>query len=110
MTSIHKTANNCNLDGLQTNWYVDLRLNDYIIIQNKFFTGVGYNINSLSSPSNSQWHNALVVALDDLKTKGYDYHLTANDTVVIYNSICSETSQGMMFKINVGINLNLCCN
>jgi hypothetical protein len=110
LTSIDKTADNCNLNALQTEWYVDLRLNDSIIIQNKFFNGSGYNVLAFSSPTNTQWYNALVVALDDLESDGYSYTLTNDGKVIIYNSICSENSQGLNFKINVGINLNLCCN
>ncbi len=110
LTSIDKTADNCNLNALQTEWFVDLRLNDSIIVQNKFFNGSGYNVSAFSSPTNTQWYNALVIALDDLGTKGYDYTLTNDGKVVIYNSICSEDGQGLRFRINVGINLNLCCN
>jgi hypothetical protein len=110
MTSIGKTPTDCGLNSLRTEWFVDLRINDSILVKNTFFNGLGYNVESFSSPNNTQWYNAIVIALDDLVEKGYDYYLDANGTVTVYNSICSETSQGMTFKINVGINLNLCCN
>ena len=110
LTSVNKTTENCNLNALQTEWFVDLRLNDSILSQNKFFNGSGYNVSAFSSPTNTQWYNALVIALDGLETKGYDYTLTNDGKVFIYNSICSENGQGLRFRINVGINLNLCCN
>ena len=106
----NKTTNDCNLDGLSTEWYVDLRLNDGVLVKKSFFNGVGYSIPNLSSPSNTNWYNALVSSLDDLTKYGYDYYLTDSGKVVVYNSICSETTQGLTFTINVGINLNICCN
>ena len=110
LTANDKTTNDCNLNGLSTEWFVDLRLNNSVLVKKSFFNGVGYTVPSLSSPSNAQWYNALVSSLDELTNYGYDYYLTNSGTVVIYNSICSESNQGLTFTINVGINLNLCCN
>jgi len=110
LTANDKTTGDCNLNGLSTQWFVDLRVNDGILVKKSFFNGVGYTVPSLSSPSNSQWYNALVLSLDELTNFGYDYYLTNTGTVEIYNSICSESTQGLTFTINVGINLNLCCN
>jgi hypothetical protein len=109
LTTNGKTADDCNLNGLNTEWFVDLRLNDNILVKNSFYYGVGYTVPSLSSPSNSLWLSALVDSLDELTNYGYEYYLTDSETVIIYNSICSENSQGLNFKMNVGINLNLCC-
>ena len=110
MTSIGKNSNDCYLNGLQTEWYVDLRVNGSILVKNKFFNGSGLNVPQFSSPSNSQWNSALIIALDDLKNYGYDYYMSGTDNVVVFNSVCSENSQGLTFSINVGININLCCN
>ena len=110
LTANNKTTNDCNLNGLSTQWFVDLRLNNGVLVKKSFFNGVGYTVPSLSSPSNTQWYNALVSSLDELTNYGYDYYLTDSNTVVIYNSICAESNQGLTFTINVGINLNLCCN
>ena len=82
-----------------------------MIIQIPFFTGVGLTIPNLSYPStNTAWDIALTDALDELKVYGYDYYFTGNDTVVIYNNICSENDNGINLKINVGINFNILCN
>jgi hypothetical protein len=109
LTTNGQTTNDCDLNGLTTEWFVDLRMDDIILVKNSFFIGVGYTVPSLSSPSESLWYSALVDSLDELTNYGYDYYLTDSGTVVIYNSICSESSQGLNFKLNVGINLNLCC-
>ena len=82
-----------------------------MIIQIPFFTGVGLITPNLSYPTtNTGWDNALNNALDELKTYGYEYYFTGNNTVVIYNSICSENDNGVNLKINVGINFNILCN
>jgi len=48
-------------------------------------------------------------ALDDLKNYGYDYYLTEDNTVVIYNSICSLNESDVNISINVGINYEISC-
>jgi hypothetical protein len=111
LTSINKTMNDCVLNSLNSEWFVDLRLNGVTLILNKFFDGYGFTDPSMSSPTNTQWYNALISSLDNLNSYGYDYTLTENNTeVTVYNSVCSENSQGINFSINVGINLNLNCN
>jgi len=104
------TLGNCDLNSLTTNWYVDLRLNGEPVVQYNFFNGVGYLDPVLSSPSNTDWLNALYTSLNDLKNYGYDYYLTTEDTIVIYNAICSESEVGTNFKLNVGINFNILCS
>jgi hypothetical protein len=102
--------NDCQLNTLNTEWFVDIKINNTDIIRTSFFNGVGYLDLSLSSPSTTDWDNALVVALNDLKNYGYDYYFTNNDTVVIYNLICSSSSVGLNFNLNVGINFNITCS
>jgi hypothetical protein len=101
---------NCETSSLNSEWFVDIRLNDVVVVQNSFFNGVGYSNPSLSYPDNTTWEIALMSALDDLKIYGYDYYLTDNGTVVIFNSICSENDSGTNLKINVGINFEIICN
>ena len=102
--------NDCQLNSLNTEWFVDININNNLLIHNTFFNGVGYIDSSLSSPSISDWDNALIIALNDLKNYGYDYYFTNNDTVVIYNLICSTSDVGLNFKLNVGINFNITCD
>jgi len=102
--------NDCQLNSLNTEWFVDIRINNTLLIHYPFFNGVGYIEPSLSSPSITDWDNALVFALNDLKNYGYDYYFTNNDTLVIYNLICSVSDVGLNFNLNVGINFNIICN
>ena len=102
--------NDCQLNSLNTEWFVDIKINNNTLVQYPFFNGVGYIDSSLSSPSTTDWDNALIAALNDLKNYGYDYYFTNNDTVVIYNLICSVSDVGLNFNLNVGINFNITCN
>lgn len=102
--------NDCQLNTLNTEWFVEIKINDDTIIQLPFFNGVGYLDPVLSSPSTNQWDDALFEALNDLKNYGYDYYLTTDNTIVIYNMICSISDAGLNFKLNVGINFNIVCS
>ena len=105
------TLNDCVTNSLNSKWYIDIRLNDVMIIQIPFFNGVGLTTPNLSYPTtNTAWDGVLITALNKLKEYGYDYNLTSDDTVVIYNNICSENDSGVNIKINVGINFNILCS
>jgi hypothetical protein len=102
--------NDCVLDGLQTEWFVDFRIDDIVVVKNTFYNGIGYNIPGFSVPTKEMWLESLIISLEDLKTYGYNYYLTDNDTVVIFNEICSVSESGINFKLNIGINFEILCN
>jgi hypothetical protein len=104
------TLNDCVLNSVRSEWFVDIRINDVQTITYPFFNGIGYSNPPLSSPTISQWDAALVTALDMLGDYGYDYYLTQNDTVIIYNQVCSLWEGGINFKLNVGINFEIFCS
>jgi hypothetical protein len=104
------TLNDCVLNSVRSEWFVDIRINDVQIISYPFFNGIGYSNPPLSSPTVDQWDAALIAALDMLDDYGYDYYLTDNDTVVIYNQVCSLWESGINFKLNVGINFEIFCS
>jgi hypothetical protein len=99
---------NCFLNGLTTEWYIQIKIDGVPIYQETFFNGVGYNIFN-SVPTNNEWLNGLTNALDSLTIYGYDYYYTSDDTYVVYNSICTESSEGINFELNLGINFNIYC-
>lgn len=106
----------CVINSLQTDWYVELYIDDVLVVDTPFFNGVGYLTPQLSSPSNLVWDNALTQSLNDLKNLGYDYYYfedpssLVSSKVGVYNPICSISETGTNFKINVGININILCN
>jgi hypothetical protein len=102
--------NDCDFNGMTSEWFVDLRIDDVIIVDYSFFNGIGYNSPVYSVPTISEWDSALLIGLETLKTYGYDYFLTTTDTVVLSNQVCSVSEQGINFKLNIGINFNILCN
>jgi len=106
----------CVINSLRTNWYVELYIDDVLVVETPFFNGLGYLTPQLSSPSNLVWDNALTQSLNDLKNLGYDYYYfedpssLVSSKVGVYNPICSVSETGTNFKINVGININILCN
>ena len=102
--------NDCDFNGMTSEWFVDLRIDDVIIVDYSFFNGIGYNSPVYSVPTISEWDSALLIGLETLKTYGYDYFLTTTDTVVLSNQVCSVSEQGINFKLNIGIKFNILCN
>jgi hypothetical protein len=99
----------CKLNTLKSTWYVVLSLDDVVVVQYQFFTGIGYTNTGLSSPTTAQWDAALIPALNGLDLYGFEYILNDTD-VIIYSSICSVNDVGINFKLNVGINFEILCN
>jgi hypothetical protein len=109
LTSVGYDPNNCSLNNLTTQWYVDIRIDDVQVVSYQFFNGIGYNFIPLSYPTTSDWDTAIVSALNLLKSLGYDYYFTTNDTIVVYNQICTIPETDINFKLNVGINFSIYC-
>ncbi len=99
----------CVQNSLITTWYVDIKIEDVSVVQLPFFSGTGYSNPVLSVPSLTTWVNGLTSALDNLETYGYNYYFTNSDTVVVYNSICSENQSGITLKLNVGVDFDILC-
>ena len=97
--------NNCVLDTLQTEWYVDLRIGSTILVQEMFFQGLG----STGYPTNQQWIDALNEYLPELYTQGYNFVVSGNQ-LTITNLTSSPLYNGQQLTLNVGINFNINCN
>ena len=110
LTANGYTLNDCDFNGMTTQWFVDIRVDDTVVVSYPFFNGVGYSSPSYSSPTVTMWDTALESALESLKDYGYDYYLTDEDTVIVYNQVCSVSEQGINFKLNIGINFEILCN
>jgi hypothetical protein len=104
LSSSGLTLNQCYQDSVQTEWYVDLRINNQIIIQDSFYNGYGYN----DVPTDSQWRNALIDYLPTLYDYGYTYFLNGNK-LTITNLGCVSQNLEETVTLNVGINININC-
>jgi hypothetical protein len=103
------TMGSCDLNTLQTTWYVNAKLDGGDIVSYPFFSGVGYN-NILSVPSDSEWLSAIQTSFVDLQNYGLSYYLNSDNTITVYNGNCSPLSVTQNFELNVGINFNILCN
>jgi len=100
---------NCDLSGITSQWYVEIKINNVVVVSQLFFNGTGYFFPGISTPTTTQWYNALLFSLDGLKALGYDYYLTSNNTIVVYNNVCSVSEIGIEVEINIGINFQIYC-
>jgi hypothetical protein len=98
------TLNDCIQNSVETNWYVDLRIGDEIIIQELYYTGYGLN----DVPSNRAWRNALIQYLPQLYDYGFTYFLNGN-VLTITNLTCTERNIGEILSLNSGINIGINC-
>lgn len=110
LTANGYNLNDCILNSVRSEWFVDIRVDDVQIVSYPFYNGIGFSNPPYSSPTVDQWDAALLVALDMLKDYGYEYYLTENDTVIIYNQVCSIWERGVNFKLNIGINFEIFCS
>ena len=99
------TLNQCYQNSVQTEWYIDLRINNQILIQNTFYSGYGYN----DVPTELQWRNSLIYYLPILYDYGYTYYLNGNNITITNLGCNSENLQDTVF-LNVGININIKCS
>jgi hypothetical protein len=110
LTNNGLTMNDCDMNSLITNWFVDLRMNGTVLASDEFYVGVGINNPVLSSPSNDIWLTALENSLNNLQSEDLTYTLNGDNTVTINTSNCIPLNVNQTFEINVGINFNLICN
>ena len=104
LSSSGLTLNQCYQNSVQTEWYVDLRINNQILIQDSFYNGYGYN----DVPTDSEWRNALIDYLPTLYDYGYTYFLNGNK-LTITNLGCVSQNLQETVVLNVGINININC-
>jgi len=99
------TLNQCYQNSVQTEWYIDLRINNQILIQNTFYSGYGYT----DVPTELQWRNSLIYYLPTLYDYGYTYYLNGNNLTITNLGCNSENLQDTVL-LNVGININIKCS
>ena len=91
--------------SIQTQWYVDLRINGVIVAQDAFFNGSG----PLSVPTNSDWLDALGTSMLSLQDLGYSYLINETDEeILVFNNNCVPNDDD--FSINVGVAFEVLCN
>jgi hypothetical protein len=109
LTQNNLSLNQCVSDSINSTWYVDIRLQGIQLVTYQFYNGVGYNLEGLSYPNETQWYEGLNNALTSLSIFGYGYYLEGSN-VVIYNNVCSLNSSGIILQIGVGVDFTISCS
>lgn len=98
------TTSQCDLNSVLSEWYIDLRLDSDILVQEKFYTGYG----NQDSPSNNDWLNAVNAYFQYLYQDGMSYTINGN-TITFSNTGCDPTFTNKTITLNVGINITINC-
>lgn len=99
------TITDCVLSTLVSEWYVDVRLDNTVLVQEKFYTGYG----NTDYPTQQEWFDALNTHLDSLYQHGLNYSLN-NGQLIVSNSSCYDEFSNKTLSVNVGVNINMNCN
>jgi len=110
VTSQGKTINDCIVNTISSNWYVNIKFNGDEIANSLFFQGVGLNAGNISVPTFNQWVDAVATTIDGLQTYGLSYFFDKPNVITVYNINCIPLSTLQTFEINIGINFNILCN
>ena len=103
--------NDCLVNTLTSEWYVDVRLNGNQIIDYKFFDGYGYSVSGTSFPTQVNWLNALYDSLPQMINEGLTFNIDETTNIVtIFNNNCISLNNQNNFELNVGINFDIICN
>ena len=103
--------NDCLLNTLESDWYIDIRIDGSPIIIYPFFNGIGFSNPTLSTPTANNWLDSLYDALTNLLDYGLSYTISTDDqTITIYNNNCLPLNTTQNFELNVGINFTILCN
>ena len=105
ITSSGYTPADCDLNSIVSSWYIDLRLDSDIIVQELFYTGYG----SGDAPTNAQWVNAVNNHFQYLYQNGLAYTINGN-TISFTNIGCMANFTNKTIYLNVGINLSINCS
>jgi hypothetical protein len=99
------TLNDCTQNSVQTEWYVDLRIENELLIKEPFYVGYGYT----DVPTNTIWRNALIQYLPMLYDYGFEPFLNGNE-LKITNLTCTERNMDETLTLNVGIQIKINCD
>jgi hypothetical protein len=104
LSSQNIQLSDCVTSTLVSNWFVDVRIDGNIVVQNQFFTGYGLN----QVPTNNLWKSSLILYLSQLVNDGYYFFVNGN-TVTVYSLTCAQDETPSTLQINVGINIDITC-
>lgn len=105
LTSQGLTVSDCVANSVKSTWFIDLRINNTILIQTPFYVGYGQT----DVPTNTIWRNSLISYLPQLYDYGFTYFLNGN-ILTITNMTGQVQNLNQSLSLNVGINIDISCN
>jgi hypothetical protein len=116
------TLNDCEETSVRTEWYVDLRIENEILIKEPVLNSdrtnyVGYGYDDV--PTNKMWRDSLSVYLPLLHDYGFTSYIGGdiensiplNGNILTVTSLtCDQRNINEMLTLNVGIQINISCN
>lgn len=100
------TTTQCVLSTLVSEWYVDVRLDNTVLVQEKFYTGYG----NQDYPSENDWIFALNTHLEYLYQEGLNYFIDENNVLTVSNTTCYDEFTDKTLTVNVGVNIQINCS
>jgi hypothetical protein len=94
------------LSTLVSEWYVDVRLDNTVLVQEKFYTGYG----NQDYPNESDWIFALNTHLEYLYQEGLNYFIDENNVLTVSNTTCYDEFTDKTLTVNVGVNIQINCS
>lgn len=94
----------CDFNSVVSNWFIDCRLDDEILIQEPFYTGYGSN----DKPTYSQVMDAIDDKLVKLYQHGLNYYFSGNK-LIVSNSTCYDDFTNKRLYLNIGIDIQIYC-
>jgi len=105
LSSINTILSECpGANSVMSDWYVDLRIGEEILIQRQFYSGIGIN----DVPSNDDWETALFNFLPSIVNYGLTYSLEGTSLKIV-NLGNQPLYLNKNLTLNVGINIELTC-
>jgi len=95
----------CDLNGMTSEWFIDLRIDNVILLQEQFYNGYGF----VDYPTDNQ----ILTAIDDKLSVLYQYGLNyyiAGDKLIVSNSTCYDDFTNKRLTLNVGVKVNITCS
>ena len=99
------SQNQCNINGMTSSWFVDLRMDNTVLIQEQFFTGYG----PIGYPTETEILNALNEKLSNLYQYGLNYYFAGNK-LTVSNSTCYDDFTNKQLTLNIGVLIDITCD
>jgi hypothetical protein len=106
------TLNDCTQQSVRTEWYVDLRIENEVLIKEPVlnpdgtnYVGYGYT----DVPTNDMWRNSVYEYLPLLYDYGFQGEIRGNDLIVT-SLTCTERNINETLTLYAGIQININCN